>query len=119
MMAKHKTLWNIILVISVLMILHGMSNQGDSDKKTAQAAQGETAVGAAGVAAFVMKKQIYGVLGTFAGTGLFALIGGILLLGPFILGQWKNLFFPPAIPTWVYFAGFGLIFLMLMMNKRR
>lgn len=103
------TMWNIVLIISVILILHGMTNVGDTDKKTADAAAGETGLGAIGaVASAIGKKAIWPLLGP---------ILLILAAGPFILGNWKNFFFPQSIPMWVWIAGFFILFMMMSSKK--
>ncbi len=108
---KKETIWYIFLGISVLLIINGMSHSSDPDKKTAQAAQGETAIGAGGVVAFVMKKSAAWVVPMLAIAGLVAAL-------PMVIGQFKNLISPPTIPTWVWIAGFGLMFLMIVGRKK-
>lgn len=108
MKINDKIVWNIILVVSIFLLVQGFMNVGDKDKKMAQAAQGEAAAGAVGVAAFVAKKA-------FPVWGIVLVFGAAL---PFILGQWKNLIFPPTIPSWVWIGALILLFFMITGRRR-
>ena len=108
---KNDKIWNIILLISVIMLIHGMSNSGDSDKKTAQVAQGETIAGASGAVVSMLGKK--GFLAAIAAPAIWA-IAALIFLAPQWIGNWANLFNPaPSIPIWVWVVGFGLLFIML------
>ena len=115
-----ETIWNIVLIVSIIMIIHGMSNAGDKDKKSAQAAQDETAIGSIGVvASFIGKKAAFpAVLAWPLVTGIVAMFA----LGPSVFTGWvdsiTNLFNPqPGIPIWVWIAGFLVIILMVLKKK--
>jgi len=103
--------WNIILVFSVILIIHGMINAGDEDKKVAQAGQDEAAVGTVGaLVSFAGKKAIAPVM-------IWTIVGVVAAV-PFLFTQFRNLIAPPTIPGWVWIAGIGLLFFMVMMNKK-
>ncbi len=113
-------IWNIILIVSMLLIINGIGDMGDSDKKTAQAAQGEAAIGTAGVVVFVFKKSVVPLL---AGGWLVALILGGALAAPKIFTGWvgafKDIFAPtPTIPGYVWIGAFFVIIFMMISRKR-
>ena len=101
-------IWNIVLIISIILIIHGMTKTGSSDKKEAQAGASETTLGAVGAAgSFIAKKTVwwYGFLAVTAAL-------------PFIINQWDNLFSPqPTIPLWVYVIGFIILFMFVIRKK--
>ncbi len=113
-MAKNDRVWNIILIISLILIVHGMTQTGSEDKKAAQAGQSEVAVGSTtGALSFIMKKQ---VLLTGAMVWVMVAAGG-LFLAPTILRGWKNLFFPPTVPSWIMIVGLGMLFMVIRGRK--
>jgi len=105
-------IWNIVLVISLILIFHGMMNGGSDDKKTAEAGGAETGLGTAGaIVSFAAKKQLiwYAVP---------LIVGAFLLLGPNIVTNWINLFNPQAgIPMWVWGIAIVIIFMMVTNKK--
>lgn len=118
MTANKDAIWNIILIISILLIIQGMPHIGDKDKKAAQAAQGETAIGTAGAVAFAFKKQI---LWTWPIVGL--ILGGALV-APKVFTGWidafKNIFAPtPTIPGYVWIGAFLVIMFLIISRKRQ
>lgn len=120
MKTNKEGVWNIILIVSLLLIIHGMSNSDDSDKKTAQAAQSEAAIGGIGVVgSIVAKKQAFWSVGLVKAlpwlVGLFALL-------PNIFSSWFNtitgMFNPqPSIPSWIWIGGFVILFLIILKKK--
>ena len=47
-------------------------------------------------------------------------IGGALLLGPWLINNWINLFQPdPVIPSWIFIAGFIILALFVLKGQRR
>lgn len=118
MKMNSNTIWTIILVISLFLIIHGMSNSGDTDKKTAQAAQSETVAGSIGaIASFIGKKGIWGI-GVAAMPWVIGGIMGLLLLIPNFLGNMIDLFRPtPSIPVWVWIVGFFVLILLVLKKK--
>ena len=115
-------IWNIVLIISIILIIHGMAKVGDLDKKTAEAAQGETAIGITGtVVYFIGKKGVaQGIFAVIPGWGWAAAV--IVTLAMFVPGIIKNIisiFKPtPTIPSWVWIAGFILLFVMISSRKK-
>ena len=106
-------LWNIVLIISIILIIHGITQSGSSDKKTAQAGQQEAIAGGGGLLAFAMKKQVL-----FTGAMLWVMIAaGGLFLAPTIFSSWRNLFSPAIVPGWVWIIGFAMLFIMMMNRK--
>lgn len=100
-------IWNIILIISIILIIHGLAKTGSTDKKEAQAGQDQTTIGAIGATtSFIMKK-----------TNPWLIFLAVSASLPFIFTQYKSLFFPPSIPGWVYGAGFLVLFLMVTRRK--
>ena len=109
---KEDKFWTILLIVSIFLLIQGMSNIGDKDKKTAQAAQGESTAGAVGLVAFAIKK---GVFWTVPMVWAFIGMAGI---APFVFGQWRNLFFPPSIPSWVWIGAFAVLIFIVMSRKK-
>lgn len=100
---------NIVLVISLFLVIHGMTQTGDPDKKTAQAGADETAIGTVGaVGSFIMKKT---VVPWFA---WMIVVGAI----PFLWNNIKSMFVSsPTIPMWVW-IGAGIILLIVVLKKK-
>jgi hypothetical protein len=108
------TVWNLILIVSILLIINGMSDSESPDKKTAQAGQGQGAAGGVGVASFIAKKA----------NPLLAMgaVLSALFFAPNIISNWVNqignLFSPsPSIPGWVWIAGFFVLLLLVLKKK--
>lgn len=107
-------LWNLVLIVSLVLLIHGLSNTGDKDKKAAEIAQSESIIGSVGLASFVGKKA-------FAWVGLAKVLAwplvGFLLSLPFTI---KNVFSSsPTIPAWAWVVGAVLLFLIIArMGKR-
>lgn len=103
-------MWNILLVVSVILIINGMSHSGDTDKKTAEVANSQATAGALGAIGFVMKKTVWPA-------AVIATIGGLIYLIPNFFGNIVDLVNPqPSIPSWVWIAGF-LILALLIFRK--
>lgn len=110
--------WNIILVVSIFLILNGMADIGDKDKKAAQVAQNEAAIGAGGAIAFMFKKQV-AALAIPGFVWLWGTIVGVGLVAPGIFGNIINIFRPsPSIPSWIWIGAFIVIIFMLMSKKK-
>lgn len=113
MKIKSQTFWNIILVLSLILIIHGMSDINDPDKKTAEAAQDETVAGTFGAIASAIAKKQFAITGAVT-----VLILGGMVLAPSFLGRIVDIFRPqPTIPVWVYAAGFLVLLLMVLRRK--
>lgn len=109
--------WNLILTISIILIVSGFSNTGDSDKKTAQVAQGQAGVGVAGVAAFGLKRV--GFLAAAAAPIVYTLGAIFVFFGNKLTGFIADIFNPsPGIPSWVWIGAFFIIALMVLRGKR-
>lgn len=112
--------WNLILIVSIILIVNGISDSGDPDKKTARVGQDQTIVGIAGIATFAGKKAVAPLL---AGWPLVAAILGITFLAPNIFSNWvdtiRDLISPSsiAIPGWIWIAGFFVLALMILKKK--
>ena len=111
-------IWNILLVISIILIIHGMTKTGSIDKKEAQAGTDEATIGAVGaVGSFIMKKRIWGI-GAAMAPWFVAGISALLLLIPNFLGNMINLFRPqPTIPIWIWGAGIIVLLFMVLRKK--
>ena len=116
-------IWNIILIASIILIIHGISNSGDIDKKTAQAGQNEATIGGGGLIVSGIRKQMAAavapVAGFFGGGPVvwFMLIIGTLFLIP---GMWRNLsglWSQPTIPGWVWVGAF-IVLIFIVLKKR-
>jgi len=107
--------WNIILIVSIIMIVNGLSHQGDTDKKTAQAGQDQATIGTVGaVASFIGKKQIWGI----ASQWFVGLVLGLVALLPGFFKNIMDLFRPqPTIPSWIWVGGFLILALMIFRKK--
>lgn len=114
---KKDTIWNFFLIVSILIMINGMTNMGDPDKKNAQAAADQTGLGALGAAAAFIGKKGFAIT-----MPIVALILGGAFLTPLIAGNWadtiRDLFAPqPTIPSWVWIAGFGILLIMVLKKK--
>jgi len=112
----------IIMVVSIFLVIHGISQTGSKDKKAAQAAQGEVMVGTIGFGATTLfKKQILPAI-AFIPTFMWV-IGGVIAAGLFIpgaIGNIVDIFRPqPTIPGWVWIVGFFILALMVIGNKNK
>ena len=108
--------WNIILIVSVIMIVNGVSNSGDTDKKTVQAGQDQAAIGTVGaMASFIGKKQlVWGLAGKWVVT---LILGGLALLPGFFKNT-IDIFRPqPSIPSWIWIGGVLILSLMIFRKK--
>ncbi len=119
-MTKNNKLLNIILIVSIILIIHGITQTGSEDKKTAQAGQTEVVTGTMGLGATTLfKKQFLPAVAFIP--GFVWVIGGILTIGlvaPGIIGNIVDIFRPaPAIPSWVWIAGFAVLALMAFRKK--
>lgn len=116
-------IWNIILIISIILIIHGMTKTGSPDKKEAQAGTSETQIGAVGLGvSSIYKKQLW--LGASAAVWkaiaipLAMLIAFLPNIFTNFINAFKNVFSPqPTIPIWVYIAGFAVLVLFLSRKK--
>ena len=119
-MTENNKLLNIILIVSIILVIHGMTQTGSEDKKMAQAGQTEVATGTIGLGATtIFKKQFLPALAFIP--GFVWAIGGILTIGlvaPGIVGNIVDIFRPqPTIPIWVWIAGFAILVLMAFRRK--
>ncbi len=108
-------MWNIILIVSLILIINGIPDVGDSDKKTAQAAQGQAAAGVVGIGAFIMKKSVIFT----SVSALWVVVPAIALMIPGLINNVLDIFKPsPTIPGWVWIGAFFVIVFMIIARKR-
>jgi hypothetical protein len=117
---KKDTIWNIVLIVSIILIIHGISNTGDLDKKTAQAAQNEAVIGGVGVvASFISKKGMaQAALAVIPGWGwAAAVVVTLLMFVPGIIKNFMSIFRQPSVPGYVWIGAFLVILFMIMKRK--
>lgn len=111
-------IWNIVLIISIILVIHGLTKTGSPDKKEAQAGQSETTLGTIGTISSIIKKRIAPAVAAAAAPALWPLvltIGGLVFLFPHFLTNLFGVFkSTPTIPMWVWAVGFFILFLFVM-----
>ena len=112
---KGDLIWNIILIVSIILIINGMGDVNDLDKKTAEVAQDKSTVGAIGIGAFVMKKSVF--LSAAAIKLLIWPLVAVFIASPTVLSRFISIFKPaPTIPIFVWIIG-GVMLMFILMKK--
>ena len=110
----NEMIWNIVLIVSVILIINGLSHSGDKDKKAAQAGQNTATLGAIGLASTGFAKTT--LLGV--GPAIWKVIAWPLAaLTAFFTNKVGNIVSPaPSVPSWIWIGGF-LILALLIFRK--
>lgn len=111
-------IWNIVLIISIILVIQGLTKTGSPDKKEAQVGQGQTALGTIGVASsfFGRKMVVPAVVPGFVWVwGVFLAVASMV---PNLITGIFGIFKPqPSIPMWVWVVGFALLAFMVLRKK--
>ena len=111
--------WNIVLIVSVILIINGLQSAGDPDKKAAQAGQNTATLGAVGLAATGFQKAAPFLLGL----GMWRIIvwpvaAVVTFFGSKLTGTIGDIINPsPAIPGWIWIGAFIILALLIMKGK--
>lgn len=120
MTIKKETIWNIVLIVSIFLIITGVPDVGDKDKKAARVAQDQTALGTVGViASFIGKKQVAVAAAPLipAFVWVWGTIVTVVALIPGLFENFLNIGKTAAIPGWIWIVGFLILILMVLKKK--